>query len=136
MDERKKSNDAYDELLKSFSSFKQRSMKNQPEQQNDEDDVKNNGEIYFSANSETAKQESHSTDYSVNTAPERKQHILIPEEKKEVEAVVSHKRVNEPVKNQSAKPSQKKTGASSVKKRKSKKIISKNACNIKVIMLH
>ncbi|MBQ2758697.1 MAG: endolytic transglycosylase MltG [Clostridia bacterium] len=135
MDERKKSNDAYDELLKSFSSFKQRSMKNQPEQQNDEDDVKNNGEIYFSANSETAKQESHSTDYSVNTAPERKQHILIPEEKKEVEAVVSHKRVNEAVKNQSAKPSQKKTGASSVKKKKSKKKKNSTATSIMLVAL-
>ncbi len=121
MNDRKNNNDAYDELLKSFSSFKQRSMKNQPEQQNDEDDVKNNGEIYFSANSESAKQNNITSDYSVNSAPPRKQHILIPEEKKEVEAVVSHKKMNEPMKKQEAQHSRKKGGSSTAKNKKSKK---------------
>ncbi len=133
MDNRKNSNDAYDELLKSFSSFKQRSVKNQTEQQNEEDDVKNNGEIYFSANSESAKQDNYTPDYSVNSAPSRKQHILIPEEKKEVEAVVSRKRTVEPTKAQGAQRSPKKAGSSAAKKKKSKKKSTSTATSVMLV---
>lgn len=135
MNDRKNSNDAYDELLKSFSSFKQRSMQNQPEQQNDEDDVKNNGEIYFSANSESAKQESYAPRYTENSAPIRKQHILIPEEKKEVEAVVSHKKPNDMTKKQGTNNPKKKTTAAASKKKKSKKKTTNTTTSIMLVAL-
>ena len=133
MDNRKNSNDAYDELLKSFSSFKQRSMKNEPEQQNEEADVKNNGEIYFSANSESAKQSSFTPNFDENPAPPRKQHILIPEEKKEVEAVVSHKKPNEQAGKTSSQASQKKASSAKAKKKKSKKKSTSTATSIMLV---
>ena len=135
MNDRKSANDAYDELLKSFSSFKQRSMKNQPEQQNDEDDVKNNGEIYFSANSESAKQESYTAGYSENSASPRKQHILIPEEKREVEAVVSHKKPNDMTKNKRTQNPKKKSASSASKKKKSKKKTTNTTTSIMLVAL-
>lgn len=135
MNDRKNNNDAYDELLKSFSSFKQRSTQKQPSQHNDEDDVKNNGEIYFSANSESAKQNCFTPNFSENSAAPRRQHILIPEEKKEVEAVVSHKKTNEPTRKTGVQSSQKKTASSTAKKKKSKKKSTSTATSIMLVAI-
>lgn len=83
---KRNSNDAYNELLKSFASFKNKEEQNSNQ---DEEDVKNNGEIYFSANSETVKPD-YMSPLQRNSETGTRQHILIPEENTNIEAAVTH----------------------------------------------